>query len=161
MEYRFAIHGLRLCQQHHAMLVLETADRAHRLHITLDAEEAEALRAEGAGLLTLRSRMGFALALILERVAVALPAIHLRCSAARRLEAHLLLERDGAPCPAAINPLDALALARLRDLPIIGDESLAPWLLPAEPAPPPLSPPVVAFLSALAAPGEGGPPGAC
>ncbi|HEY1016524.1 MAG TPA: hypothetical protein VGE07_27685 [Herpetosiphonaceae bacterium] len=154
MDYRFAIHGLRLCQQHHALLVLETAERDYRLQIAVDAQDAEAFRAENAGTLTLRSRMGFALALILERIGVALPGVHLRCSAARQLEAYLLLERGDEPCHTAINPIDALALARLRDLPITGDGSLAPWLQPIEPDPIPLSPPVVAFLSALAAPAD-------
>ncbi|GAB4208806.1 MAG: hypothetical protein OHK0022_38870 [Roseiflexaceae bacterium] len=154
--YRFTIGALQSDNQSWARLCLPTADSRHELRVRLCPTDAQLLATALAGLATPASRLARLIQRLAERLDAQPQAVLLQRKSDNVIEAALLLGTGVEAVELPVTFGDAILLARVNQLPIQGDASLAPLVKPvlgAEPEQEDVELPAVfsAFLDTLGA----------
>ncbi len=123
--YRFTIGALQSDNQSWARLCLPTTDNRHELRVRLCPTDAQLLAATLAGLTTPASRMARLVQRLAERLDAQPHAVLLQRKSDNVIEAALVLVVGMEAVEIPVTFGDAILLARINQLPIHGDASLA------------------------------------
>ncbi|HEU4324709.1 MAG TPA: bifunctional nuclease domain-containing protein [Roseiflexaceae bacterium] len=124
--YRFTIGALQSDNQSWARLCLPTTDGRHELRVRLCPTDAQLLATTLAGLATPAGRMARLVQRLAERLDAQPQAVLLQRKSDNVIEAALVLGVGMETVEVSLTFGDAILLARVNQLPIHGDASLAP-----------------------------------
>lgn len=154
-SYHFRVGGLSGGAAGLPAITLPTVDGACALQVRLCVTDAQLLAAACAGLATPATRLAALACRVADQLDAQPSHVLLHRNDGSMIAASLVLSRLGDAIAVPLTFGDAIVVALARQLPIHGDESLAPLVRPTAPAAPDndaevvLPPSIAAFLHSL------------